>query len=505
MMWLFGGLGENSAGKVQVYDPASDKWQRKATIPYGAAGSANAVVIQNSIYVCGGLILDEKRTTKECAQYDPAKGEWFARASMPFPVHHAGAGTDGNRMFVFGGRDTNKNRPAQGVSKLQIYDPGTDSWTLGPNMLIARSGMGASPFLFGKFYIIGGEEKKRSYSNNDKVFPQVHTYDVATGMYEEAPEMPSPVHGAFPVADTNIDSVGNGRIYVFGGGSVAGDSTTKLFQTLEVPGKIEDTSERQFDQVACVVVRTRQDVATLACPEDTLISSVDYAMKGVSEGRCGAYNAVEGGGGSVACPVNVAAFVSAICTGKNLCPIAATDYIGFGCSLAMLTVQVTCALPKKEIVQNIPLPCGNGACGGGASNGESEMTFAAVDNGGCCRTEDDGSGDFEKTKDISYEACKVLCEGTVGCIGLEYKESNSNDADEPYDGASCEVHFTPIAFTEPNGFCSDFKCYSAEVITTTAAVTTTAQEIIEASAALPMCNIASAPVLDYQAQASDFS
>src|SRR6185369_8365697 len=35
--------------------------------------------------------------------YDPALNLWETRASLPVPVHHAAAAVVGNRLFVFGG------------------------------------------------------------------------------------------------------------------------------------------------------------------------------------------------------------------------------------------------------------------------------------------------------------------------------------------------------------------------------------------------------------------
>lgn len=59
-------------------------------------------------------------TTDACLAYDPAADAWSGGiAPMPLGVNHAAAGTDGERMFVAGGRG-GPNRVGPGYDLLQV-------------------------------------------------------------------------------------------------------------------------------------------------------------------------------------------------------------------------------------------------------------------------------------------------------------------------------------------------------------------------------------------------
>lgn len=83
---------------------------------------------------------------------------------MPFGVNHAASGTDGSRMYVFGGRQ-GRNRVGPGFDWTQIYDPATDTWTDSesdpdvPPLPVPRGGTGRALYVPGAnaFMVFGGE------------------------------------------------------------------------------------------------------------------------------------------------------------------------------------------------------------------------------------------------------------------------------------------------------------------------------------------------------------
>ena len=113
--------------------------------------------------VCGVAVLVQglgKNTGNSalCGQYDTrvgVLGEWVLVPPMLKGVDHAAAGTDGRRMFIFGGRSTGKNAPSTGSKDVQIYDTVTQEWTHGPSMPLGRGGTGNAPFVDTKFMVMG--------------------------------------------------------------------------------------------------------------------------------------------------------------------------------------------------------------------------------------------------------------------------------------------------------------------------------------------------------------
>ena len=222
--------------KVQSYDPSSNRWSTAyPSIPYGdRLGSVSAVVLGGEIKVCGGLddaIKTAKKGNKlDCASLNPSTRVWTRFASMLVGVNHQAAGTDGKKMYIFGGRTLKYNGPGNGIDKVQIYDPARDKWSFGPKMLYGRSGHGSAPFINGRFFNFGGEESKKTFSNAKYVFNQVHSFNPTTSKWSKSiPHMPVAAHGVFPVADYT-----RGLIYIVGGGVNAGASESAYFQTLTV-------------------------------------------------------------------------------------------------------------------------------------------------------------------------------------------------------------------------------------------------------------------------------
>lgn len=209
-IYLIGGLDGGSAGKVQIYDPALDTWTLGAPMPWNG-GSCATALIDGMIYVGGGN-LQGAGTASNFAVYDPTLDSWTPLGIMPTPVNHAAAGTDGTRMFIFGGRQ-GMNVPQPGFDDVQIYDPVAGTWETSDALQVApmplpRGGTGRAVFVGGEFYIMGGEDASVAFGDVQVYRPDTDTWRT------EAP-MLTPRHGIFP-------TLYEGRIHVVGGGLNAG-------------------------------------------------------------------------------------------------------------------------------------------------------------------------------------------------------------------------------------------------------------------------------------------
>ncbi|MCW4010295.1 MAG: hypothetical protein NWF05_06710 [Candidatus Bathyarchaeota archaeon] len=134
---------------TEEYDPQTDTWSTKKSAPTPVAYHTSAVY-NNEIYIIGG-------TSGNALQvYNPKNDEWLQKASVPISenlVESAAAVTVGShappRIYVVGG----------GVfipfSHNQVYDPKTDTWTVGASMPTARTGL-AIAVLDDRLYAIGG-------------------------------------------------------------------------------------------------------------------------------------------------------------------------------------------------------------------------------------------------------------------------------------------------------------------------------------------------------------
>lgn len=232
-LWLVGGLGASgSRGMVQVFDPVRNEWRLGPTLPR-RVGSAATAVIEGTLYVAGGI--EGSRTVRDAWRLAPGDTAWEPIATMPWPRNHAAAATDGERLFVFGGRGPDSgdgNEVANGYDDVQIYDPRTDRWVTSdgapgspPPMPQRRGGMGKAVFVDGEFWVIGGETLDEPSAMPAGTYRRVDIFDPRTNAWRAGPPLQHARHGIFPVLD-------DGRILVVGGGLAAGRGGSTVFEVL---------------------------------------------------------------------------------------------------------------------------------------------------------------------------------------------------------------------------------------------------------------------------------
>ncbi len=241
--YVFGGVNAPAGfkvamNKVQIYDPATNAWSLGADMPFPTF-AASTTVIGGIIFVAGGVTNGPDNTlvtTDQVAKYDPATNAWTMLASMKQGRNSAPGGTDGSRFFIFGGR-TGGDEPGNGFDTVQVYDPATNSWissldASGPGALLAelpqaRGGIVTAPFYNGEFYVIGGETKDGTGATANNVYDRVDIYNPSTNNWRQGPSMLTARHGMSPVLAGN-------RIFIAGGGVVAGKSSSSLLEVLEL-------------------------------------------------------------------------------------------------------------------------------------------------------------------------------------------------------------------------------------------------------------------------------
>ncbi len=232
-LYLFGGLGGGSEGKMQIYDPVANTWSVGPSMPF-AAGASSSAVINGRVYVAGGIV--GTGTTNQAAMFNPATGNWSLIPVMPQARNHAAATTDGSKLYLFGGRGPGSgdgNVVANGFNTVQIYDPATNSWvsSLDPGSPIqalpqARGGTGKAVFYNGEFYVMGGETLTGAGATPAGVYDRVDVYNPVAKTWRLGVPMSVARHGIFPLLATTAQ--GGTNIYVAGGGVAAGNSQSAV-------------------------------------------------------------------------------------------------------------------------------------------------------------------------------------------------------------------------------------------------------------------------------------
>jgi N-acetylneuraminic acid mutarotase len=187
------------------YDPAADSWKALAPMPT-RRGSPVAAAVGDKIYVIGGATTPpgSKETVVHPArphvsvatveEYDPATNSWRQRASMPTPRNHATAGVVNGKIYVIGGRVGAAfiSAGSSNVDVVEEYDPAADAWGgARARMPSARSAM-ASGVYGGRIYVSGGEGQNAQMMYT---FRALEAYDPAANRWAVLPSMPVSRHG----------------------------------------------------------------------------------------------------------------------------------------------------------------------------------------------------------------------------------------------------------------------------------------------------------------------
>jgi N-acetylneuraminic acid mutarotase len=110
ILYVFGGtdgLAEDAFNTVEAYDPATNTWTTQpSAVMFAKVTSPNGVGrIGNKLYLPGGLVEtgDAKGAISVLQVYDPARNKWTRRADMP---HGSGGGVSGvidGKLYVLSG------------------------------------------------------------------------------------------------------------------------------------------------------------------------------------------------------------------------------------------------------------------------------------------------------------------------------------------------------------------------------------------------------------------
>jgi N-acetylneuraminic acid mutarotase len=130
-------------------------WEEAAPLPYPVYLAATVQDDDYHLYIIGGRVGVGTQAYDNVTLYDLETEEVSELAHMPVGVNGASAaiGEDG-RIYVFGGRNLTLADLYQ--YEVQIYDPSTDSWSLGAGMPIPCTVSEAVAMPNGLIYVISG-------------------------------------------------------------------------------------------------------------------------------------------------------------------------------------------------------------------------------------------------------------------------------------------------------------------------------------------------------------
>ncbi|MGD6810665.1 MAG: Kelch repeat-containing protein [Candidatus Bathyarchaeia archaeon] len=166
------GFDQSTASQIlcslnEVYDPQTDTWESKTPMPTNRS-QLNANVVDGKIYLIGGRTGGQFTTVDLNEVYDPQTDTWTTKKPIPYPVvQYASAVVDG-KIFIMGGQD--EFADTVNLNLVQIYDPSTDTWSFGTPMpnVVWQAAAGATTGMWApkRIYLIGGLPEHSLFGTN---------------------------------------------------------------------------------------------------------------------------------------------------------------------------------------------------------------------------------------------------------------------------------------------------------------------------------------------------
>jgi N-acetylneuraminic acid mutarotase/PKD repeat protein len=151
---------------VQEYNATTDRWTRRGDM-LTPRRLLSATALDGKIYAIAGQAFGP---TGPVEVYDPVSNSWTKKASSAYRWGHA-AEVLGGKIYMFGGVGESLPTVLIPTNETEVYDPSTDTWTSGPDLLEARVSFG-SGVVGNCIYAVGGDGGIYGPPNYSEVFCQ---------------------------------------------------------------------------------------------------------------------------------------------------------------------------------------------------------------------------------------------------------------------------------------------------------------------------------------------
>ncbi len=211
-----------------------------------ARHEAALVAYKDTLYLIGG------RRVNPVDMYDPATNKWTRKAPTPLEIHHFQAVTYGNAIYIMGAM-TGGWPDEKPLDRILIYYPEQDRFVFGPNIPKARRRGGAGVIVRNdKIYMIGGITN----GHQNGYVPWFDEFDPVTGKWQVLPDAPQ--------ARDHFQAVEHdGKLYAFAGRRTEYAKKLSFEQTTSI-GDVFDFATNQWQSINNIYTIPTQRAGNMA-------------------------------------------------------------------------------------------------------------------------------------------------------------------------------------------------------------------------------------------------
>jgi len=203
-IWLLGTMTgefprETPLESVMIYEPETDTWKEGPTIPKARRRGAAGCVLHTDgwIYIVGGIIDGHHSGTQSWFdRINPTTGEWQILPDAPNKRDHAPCAIVQNKLYFFGGRETGRHNGTDynslffaTIGDVDVFDFDTMSWSVHQQKLPIETAAGGTGVIDEKIHYVGGEAGRM------EAFTELQIFDPATDKWALGPSLNRARHG----------------------------------------------------------------------------------------------------------------------------------------------------------------------------------------------------------------------------------------------------------------------------------------------------------------------
>ena len=197
-VYLIGGTlsknrrGPFGASTVEVYDPQINTWQRVTDMPTPRA-AAKAAVVDGIIYVFGGYNSKDRRIQNwkmllHIEAYNPQTDTWIQKQDMPVSRVNFRLDVVDRNVYLLGGTTGFGKGDKERMDRVDIYNPATDRWRIGPKMPTRRDTLSVTA-ISNRIYVIGGYGWPRIPNAAGPFLKVIEEYDSLSRQWRQKNDM----------------------------------------------------------------------------------------------------------------------------------------------------------------------------------------------------------------------------------------------------------------------------------------------------------------------------